>query len=282
MIRGEQAAADQALAAFGRVADDLQLAEAAWYYGRQRAQGFILRGDFDSGMAAIAELNVRSRRLGLGYGQEFLAALQRRVRHDYQMAPGPLLQLEEHSMHALGLLDFIPNMRAQKARFAAESGELGIAQSAVDWLASQGFDKIPKEISYLNSLANLAIAVTKLGDLERAEQLYTLLTPYAQLNTPDGYLFDEGSVSHYLALLAATLGWHERVEAHFRAAIVMNRDMGRRPQLARTYYDFAVWAAEQDHPNASAQAQSLAREASVHAEAIGMQWLAQLARGLMT
>ena len=282
MFRGEQAAADQALAAFGRVADDLQLPEAAWYYGRQRAQGCILRGDFDSGIAAITELNVRSRRLGLGYGQEFLAALQRRVRHDYQMAPDPTLQLEEHSMLALGLLDFIPNMRAQKARFAAESGELAAAQSAVDWLASQGFDKIPKEISYLNSLVNIAIAVTKLGDLERAEQLYTLLTPYAQFNTPDGYLFDEGSVSHYLALLAATLGWHERVEAHFRSAIVLNRDMGRKPQLARTYYDFAVWAAEQDHHDASAQAQSLAREASVHAEAIGMQWLAQLARGLMT
>ena len=282
MFRGEQAAADQALAAFGRVADELQLPEAAWYYGRQRAQGCILRGDFDSGIAAMAELNARSRRIGLGYGQEFLAALQRRVRHDYQMAPDLTLQLEEHSMLALGLLDFIPNMRAQKARFAAESGELATAQSAVDWLASQGFDKIPKEISYLNTLVNLAIAVTKLGDLERAEQLYTLLTPYAQFNTPDGYLFDEGSVSHYLALLAATLGWHERVEAHFRSAIVLNRDMGRRPQLARTYYDFAVWTAEQEHHDASAQAQSLAREASVHAEAIGMQWLAQLARALMT
>jgi tetratricopeptide (TPR) repeat protein len=183
---------------------------------------------------------------------------------------------------ALGLLDFIPNMRAQKARFAADNNELAAAQSAVDWLASQGFERIPKEISYLNSLVNLAIAVVKLGDLERAEQLYTLLTPYAHLNTPDGYLFDEGSVSHYLALLAATLGWHERVEAHFRAALVLNRDMGRRPQLARTYYDFAVWTAEQDHHGASAQAQSLAREASVHAEAIGMTWLAQLARGFMT
>lgn len=282
IYRGEQAAADQALAAFGRLAEELQLPEAAWYYGRQRAQGCILRGDFDSGMAAIAELSTRGRRLGLGYGQEFLAALQRRARHDFQAVADPTLQLEEHSLHALGLLDFIPNMRAQKARFAAESGELAYAQSAVDWLASQGFEKIPKEISYLNSLVNIAIAVTKLGDLERAEQLYTLLSPYAQFNTPDGYLYDEGSVSHYLALLAATLGWHERVEAHFRSALVLNRDMGRRPQLARTYYDFAVWTAEQDHSGASAQAQSLAREASLHAEAIGMQWLAQLARGMMT
>jgi hypothetical protein len=282
MYRGEQAAADQALAAFGRLADELQLPEAAWYYGRQRAQGCILRGDFDSGIAAIAELNARGRRLGLGYGQEFLAALERRVRHDFQAVADPTLQLEEHSLHSLGLLDFIPNMRAQKARFAAESGELAAAQTAIDWLASQGFDKIPKEISYLNSLVNMAIAVTKLGDLERAEQLYTLLSPYAQFNSPDAYLFDEGSVSHYLALLAATLGWHERVEAHFRSALVLNRDMGRRPQLARTYYDFAVWTAEQDHSGASAQAQSLAREASVHAEEIGMQWLAQLARGLMT
>jgi hypothetical protein len=131
-------------------------------------------------------------------------------------------------------------------------------------------------------LVNIALAVTKLGDLDRAEQLYTLLSPYAHHNTPDGYLFDDGSVSHYLALLAATLGWHERVQAHFRTAIVMNRDMGRRPQLARTYYDFAVWTAEQDRSGASAEAQGLAHEASILAEAIGMQWLAQLARGLMT
>jgi hypothetical protein len=282
MYRGEQAAADQALLQFSRLAEELQLPEATWYYGRQRAQGYILRGDFDSGIAAIAELYARSQRLGLGYGREFLAALQRRVRHDIRRAPDPALPLEEQSLLAQGALDFIPNTRAQNARYAAERGELAAAQSAVDWLASLGFESIPKEISYLSTLANIAIAVAKLGDLERAEQVYTLLSPYAHHNTPDGYLFDDGAVSHYLALLAATLGWHERVEAHFRSAIVMNRNTGRRPQLARTYYDFAVWTAEQDRQNASAQAQELAHEASILAEAIGMQWLAQLARGLMT
>lgn len=282
IYRGEQAAADQALAAFGRVTQELQLPEAAWYYERQRAQGCVLRGDYDSGLAAIAELNASSRRIGLGYGEEFLAALQRRVRHDIRRVPDSLLPLEERSLVAQGLMDFIPNIRALRARFAAEAGELSAAQSAVDWLASQGFESIPREISYLNTLVNLAMAVTRLADLERAEQLYTTLSPYAQHNTPDGYLFDEGSVSHYLALLADTLGWHERVEAHFRTAIVMNRDMGRRPQLARTYYDFAVWAAEQDRNGASALAQSLAHEASILAESIGMQWLAQLARSLMT
>jgi hypothetical protein len=126
------------------------------------------------------------------------------------------------------------------------------------------------------------VAAIKLRDLERAEQIYTLLEPYPQHNTPDTLLLDEGSVSHYLALLAELLGWHDRVEVHFRTALSMNRDMSRRPQLARTYYDYAAWLATQDRAGASAQAQQLGREAYAHAEALGMHWLVQAARSLMT
>jgi len=277
--RGEVAAAEQALAAFGRAAHEQKLLEGIWYYDRQRAQSLLLRGDFLGASAVIRELHARSQQLGLGYGSDFLAPLERRVRHDLQQPAEPVLK---ESRLAQGLYDVIPCLRAQRARFAAERGELAAAKNAVDWLASQGFDTLPKEVSYLNTLVNLAIVVTKLGDLERAEQLYTLLSPYALLSTPDGYLFDDGAVSRYLALLAATLGWHERVEAHFRSALVVNRDMGRRPELARTYYDYAVWVSNRDEREASAQAQSLAREASMLAESIGMHWLAQLARELMT
>ena len=277
--RGDVAGAEQALAAFGRTAHDLKLLEAIWYYDRQRAQRLLLQGDYTAASANMRELHARSRQLGLGYGSDFLAPLERRVQNDLQKLNEP--QLRESAL-AQGLYDVIPYMRAQRARFAAERGDLAAAKSSVDWLASQGFENLPREVAYLNTLANLAVAVTKLGDLERAEQLYTLLSPHALMNTPDGYLFDDGAVSRYLALPAATLGWHERVEAHFRAAIVVNRDMGRRPEQARTYYDYAVWISNQDQGGASSQAQSLAREASMLAESVGMQWLAQLARELMT
>jgi tetratricopeptide (TPR) repeat protein len=276
--RGELAAADQALAAFGRAAHEQNLLEGIWYYDRQRAQRLLMQGDYAGAGAAIRELYGRSQQLGIGYGRDFLAPLERRLRHDLHRADAAL----NESRLAQGLTDVIPYLRAQRARFAAERGELAAAKSGVDWLAAQGFENLPREVSYLNTLANLAIAVTRLGDCERAEQLYTLLSPYALLNTPDGYLCDEGAVSRYLALLAATLGWHERVEAHFRSALVVNRDMGRRPELARTYYDYAVWVSNQDQHGASAQAQDLAREASMLAESLGMSWLSQLARELMT
>jgi hypothetical protein len=173
-------------------------------------------------------------------------------------------------------------LRARFIRRSAERGRRDLALIGLDAFAAQGFEAIPKDISYLNTLANVSLAVSLLGEVERAEQLYTLMAPYPHHNTPDVFLFDEGSVSRYLARLAATLGWHDRVEAHFEIALGMNRQMRRANQVANTCYDYSVWLAERSEPGARARARTLAAEARSCAEGVGMVWLAERARVLET
>src|SRR5262249_4924240 len=48
-----------------------------------------------------------------------------------------------------------------------------------------------------------------------------------------------GSVSHYLGLLAATVGERVSARRHFEDALAMNARMGMRHDLARTQLDYA-------------------------------------------
>jgi uncharacterized protein YfaS (alpha-2-macroglobulin family) len=93
-------------------------------------------------------------------------------------------------------------------------------------------------------------------------------------------LFDEGAVSRYLGLLAASLGWDARVEEHFENALALNRQMRRANQIAWTCYDYASWLSRQASAGATARARALAGQARSCAESIGMHWLAKRAGAL--
>jgi tetratricopeptide (TPR) repeat protein len=276
--RCEAVAADQALDAIDRTARELRLPEAIWYCDRQRAQQRFLHGDFAGASAAYRELGARSARMGLGYGAWFIDTLQ------------TVLTIEQVGLVAYaagrdfsGLMadapNLQPNVRARILRGAAELGGKS-ARPGLEVLAAQGFDTIPKDISYLHALANIALAVVELADLPRAEQLYALLAPYPKHNTPDALLFDQGSVSRYLGLLAASLGRDSEVEAHFEQALATNRAMNRRSQIAHSYYELARWHAGRASPGSAARAKELALEATKAADDLGMHWLAEQARTL--
>ena len=80
-----------------------------------------------------------------------------------------------------------------------------------------------------------------LADRPRAERIYEELAAYPHHNTPDAVMLYEGSVSHFLAQLAAFLGRRERVARHFDDALAMNERLGLRPQLAHGYCAYARW-----------------------------------------
>jgi DNA-binding winged helix-turn-helix (wHTH) protein/tetratricopeptide (TPR) repeat protein len=281
MYRGEHAAAGQAVEALGRAARELRLPEAIWYYDLQLANRAFLQGDFASAEAACPDLSKRSARMQLSYGKTFIAALSAGVAIERNGLEVFLASFDTSMLSELG-----PNparyVRARFIRRSAERGRRDLALIGLDAFAAQGLEAIPKDIGYLNTLANMSLAVVLLGELERAEQLYALLSPYPNHNTPDVLLFDEGSASRYLALLAACLGWHERVEAHFERALAMNRSMRRANQIASTCYDYASWLKGQSQPGAAARARELAIEARDSAQAVGMLWLAGRAAALVS
>jgi hypothetical protein len=92
-------------------------------------------------------------------------------------------------------------------------------------------------------------------------------------------LYYEGSVSHYLALLAEFLGLHEHVQSHFDAALAMNESLGHKVQLARTCYEYARFLL---HAGAGSRRRALQMKAraSQLSAALGMSALESQARAL--
>ena len=94
---------------------------------------------------------------------------------------------------------------------------------------------------WLNSLSNLALAAVAFDDRQRIKEFYERLTPYAGLNTPNSIFLYNGSVAHYLGILASKLDSDTKVIRHFEQAVEANRTMALRPQLLRTQVVFAEW-----------------------------------------
>ena len=102
-----------------------------------------------------------------------------------------------------GLASATPYTRAFGARIAAEAGELEAARGQLSALGDpHGFSR---DAHYLNLLANMAVTASVVEDRPRCDQLYELLAPYADLNTPSQMGYYLGSVSHFRAGVVRTL-----------------------------------------------------------------------------
>jgi tetratricopeptide (TPR) repeat protein len=97
-------------------------------------------------------------------------------------------------------------------------------------------------VFWLGTLALLAEVAAAVEERRAARLLYDALLPYAGrvvvVGMSAGCL---GSASRALALLAASLGRHDRAESHFDAALEENARLGALPLLARTSEECAAW-----------------------------------------
>jgi hypothetical protein len=140
--------------------------------------------------------------------------------------------------------------------------------------------ELPKEIGYLNAVANLGLLAIDFADRARAQRLYQQLAAYPHHNTPNSLLFYEGSVSHFLALLAAFLKHSARAASHFDDALAMNERLGMQPQLAYTCYEYARFLLASARGPKRKSGQQMQQRAIELADGLGMGWLAALARDL--
>jgi hypothetical protein len=163
------------------------------------------------------------------------------------------MQLHAYALGvALGEMEeLVPNLRAIAETYPARpffrcalvhvQALLGDAEAERGFgeLAADGFSRIPLDTEWLHAMSLLAETSVLLHDLERAEQLYRLLAPYAELNAvnvPEGV---RGSMWRYLGLLAAVSERWDDAADHFSCALETNERLGLRPWLAATQEDFA-------------------------------------------
>ncbi len=242
---GDIARADAVLENFGRVARLLRRPEAVWHYERMSALRLMHAGEFEQSDARFHELFVQSRRLRLPYGPMQAMMHASAVAYDR-------IGLETISgtgwRSELDWAAEIPSFQAHWVRFLMEIGRADEAREAFDAMAQDGFRGVTKEIGYLNALAHLSLVAVWLRDSAAAEQLYALLRPYPNYNTPNGFQYCLGSVSHYLGLLARLLGRDREAVGHLEDALALNERMGFVPQAARTQAALGDLLAESRRP----------------------------------
>jgi len=122
---------------------------------------------------------------------------------------------------------------------------------------------------WLLGLAYGAELVAELGPEAAREALYAELLPFAGSVVVSGVMIAcKGSVSHYLGLLAASLGRRADAEAHLERAVAVHERLGARPWALLSRHRLARLRA--GDPGAAAELAAVAREA----ERLGMAGLA--------
>ena len=226
--------ADRCLDTFEAVATDLGQPFLRW------SAAYLRSGRcFVAGQLARAEAHaVAARDLGEATGQPdataFFAQQLGPIRLEQgrpEEAEGPLVEAATISP-ARELFDSL------LARLYAEQGRLEEADHHFASLARADFSTVPTNQLWLTTMCNAAVVATYLGDEARARALRGLLTPYAGqvAGVPILYV---GPVTHFLGLLAATVGQFDEAEAHFADAVHSAESIGAPLFLARTRLHWA-------------------------------------------
>ena len=128
--------------------------------------------------------------------------------------------------------------------------ELGLtdkARTVFEELAVNEFTGIQQDGVWAASITFLVEVCASLGDSDRAEVLYRLLSPYAGYAVVASEWASFGAASRFLGQLAATMGRWQEAESHFDQALAMNARMGAKPWLAHTQFQYAHMLLERSY-----------------------------------
>ena len=156
----------------------------------------------------------------------------------------------------------------------AEIGQDDEAAAALGRLAEDDFAILPRDSLWQTSLAYLAEVCDYLQDGERAQTLYRLLMPYAELTVVvSNAIVCLGATSRFLGQLATIQSNWDDAEKHFVHALELNARMTAPPWLAHTRYQYARMLMRRNMDDDMSRANALLDEALVTAHELGMHGL---------
>jgi len=168
-------------------------------------------------------------------------------------------------------------LRAVYAHICLEEGEPEVADGALDEFAAAGFAHPRHTLGWLMFLVECAWASARLGRKDCVPALRSAMEPYAGQLMIGGFAgWIGGSVSLYLAMLAATAGDYPQADADFAAAAATHERIDAPMWLARTRLEWARMLLARAQPGDGERAHDLLRPALVTARELG---LANIERG---
>ncbi|MBV8398308.1 MAG: hypothetical protein JOZ17_06170, partial [Acetobacteraceae bacterium] len=166
-----------------------------------------------------------------------------------------------------------PEGAAWRPGLALIASDLGFDEGArkiFDKVAIGGFE-LPLDAKRNVSLCYLAEVCARLGDAERADELYRLLLPYSDIAVvvPIATVCC-GANARFLGMLASVAGDWTAAEGHFYRALVTDQRLHAWPWLARTKHEFALMLQARGRPADRHQVEALLAEAAASADRFGM------------
>jgi tetratricopeptide (TPR) repeat protein len=275
---GDVEGADIQIAAASKLAEALHRPLYLWWTSVFRCARAQLAGDFEAAEALAQETLEVGRR---GQAENALHVYAQAI-FNIRREQGRLAEVEDAVRQFIELYPAIPAWDGALALLLVELGRVDEARAAFERLAGAGFETLPRDANWLIAVTLLAEVCGALGDAARAEQLYTLLRPYAGRNVVVGRAATcNGSACRLLGILAATMGRWEQAEGHFADATLMHDRMGSRPWQARTHVAWAEMLLLRGGEGHEARARDLLADAVHEADALGMTVLGERARSLI-
>jgi hypothetical protein len=163
-----------------------------------------------------------------------------------------------------------PYRRARKIRSLAELGRTEKARAALSELPSESLHRLPHDRDYLATLVHLAIASVMTRSPTHSEALYALLAPYPHLYAADLSFHCDGSVSHFLGMLAFSIGRTRDAIQRLEEALGHNERAGFAARAAHSAYNLACILSDSHTAESSSRARELWTRSLDAARRMGM------------
>ncbi len=233
---GDSDAVNAQIEAFAAGADHLRQPLYLWHASVWRAMRALLAGRLEEAERfAEAALTLGAPGEAVTAPQYYAAQLLAIRREQGRMA-----ELEQPARQFVESNPQRPTWRAALLTMLCELDRTEEAAHELDLLAEHRFRDIEQDGDWMTSVTLMADCCADLGDAERAQDLYELLTPYREANVVIGLaVVCNGSAARYLGRLAATMGSEREATAHFERALVADAALKAPVCLARTQLAYA-------------------------------------------
>jgi len=270
---GDVKGADACAAMSREIADRLGQPTLLWADTYARAARAMLAGDCDEG----ERLALLAAEIGSTTGQPDAYAtftIQLGCLHRMRGTGDQLVDLmRQAAIDNPG----IPGFASGVAAFCIDLDRYDEAQEAIEPFVADGLERLRADLMWLFTVTQRAYVVAKLGWVEPAESLFTVLLPFA-----DQYPYATATtlcqVNHYLGLLAASLGRPGEAELYFERAAHDHERIGAQWCLAMTRLEWADFLLQRADPERVPQVRTLLTAALHAADAGGYQIIRRRAR----
>jgi DNA-binding SARP family transcriptional activator len=266
--QGDMARVDSGLNTCVRIADELGQPVLSWRATHLRAHRAWAGGRLQEAERLLEETG----RLAEALGQPDLVV--------WSHSPLSVLRLlqgrPEEAAALIGVvIERLPGVLAYQAILAwahAEAGREEEARTILAHIGAEGFTKardyLTRDYLWLVGSASLARACARLGDVEAAEELHSLLLPHRDQMVIAQTVW-LGPVAHDLGLLASTLERYDEADSHFAHAADAQERIGAQAGLVHTQLEWARMLRRRARLEDTVRARTLLEAALAGAREVG-------------